>query len=148
MRTKLMILIASVILPLTLLTACNSGKKNNVEQFEEKAFYSGGLKYETLVKLSINSKGEVTGTVTANEYGMEGEPISFTGTLSNGEINVKFNSDPPVVGAASEWTNMPWRIEERDGKDVLIITFYAMDYETEEWGNSEYEFEEVNEQVN
>ncbi|MDD3739350.1 MAG: hypothetical protein PHP31_08680 [Lentimicrobiaceae bacterium] len=148
MRTKLMILIALVILPLTLITACNSGKKNNVEQFEEKAFYSGGLKYETLVRLSINSNGEVTGTVTSNEYGIEEEPVSFTGTLSNGEINVKFNSEPPIVGAASEWTNMPWRIEEREDKEVLIITFYAMDYETEEWGNSDYEFEEVSEQAN
>lgn len=39
--------------------------------------------------------------------------------------------------------NIPWRIEAREGKEVLIIPFYAKSYETFEWRDTEYVFEAV-----
>lgn len=144
MKTKLMMILIAAVMPVTLLTACNSGKKSNMEQSVQKEFYSEGLKYFTRVKMSIESDGKVTGTVASIEHGEEEFlTTSFSGTFTNGEIQVIFDSEPPVVGANSNWTDKPWRIETKEGKEVLIIPFYAKNYETNEWGDTEYEFEAV-----
>jgi hypothetical protein len=141
MKTKLMVFLIVAFMPITLLIACNSGKKSNAKKSVEKEFYSGGLKYETRVKMSVAADGKVTGTVKSNEYGVDGDAVSFSGTFTNGEIQVIFDGEPPVIGSNSNWTDKPWRIEVREGEEVLIIPFYAKNYETNEWEDMEYEFE-------
>ncbi len=143
MRTKLMMFLFVAVMPIALFASCSSGKKSNAKQPAEKEFYLSGLKYETRVKMSIEPDGKVSGTVTANEYFVDGETVSFSGTFTDGKIEATFDGEPPVVGAASSWTDKPWRIEAREGKEVLIIPFYAKSYETFEWRDSEYVFEAV-----
>lgn len=143
MKTKLLLFLIAALMPITQLTACHSGKKSDTGIPVEKAFYLGGLKYETWVKLSIGTDGKVSGTVASNEYFVDGETVSFTGMITDGLIEVTFNGEPPVVGDNSEWTDKPWRIEEREGKEVLIIPFHAKSYETFEWEDTEYEFEAI-----
>lgn len=144
MRKFLLVFILIAITPITQLFACNLSK----EQPNGKVFYLAGLKYETYIKINIDANKKVSGTVKSNEHGLEGETVSFVGTLKKGKIKVKFNGKPPIVGAASEWTNKPWRIKEKEGKKLLIITFYAKNYNTSKWENMDYEFEEISEQKN
>ncbi|MDI9522522.1 MAG: hypothetical protein QM237_04615, partial [Bacteroidota bacterium] len=66
MKTKLLLFLIAALMPITL-TACHSGKKSDTGTPVEKAFYLGGLKYETWVKLSIGTDGKVSGTVASNE---------------------------------------------------------------------------------
>ncbi len=141
MKTKLMLFSIAVFMPIALLIACNSGKKGNADFSVEKEFYLSGMKYETRVKMSIGEDRRVTGTVSSNEYGVDGEAVSFSGTITNGDIQVIFHGEPPVIGANSIWTDKPWRIEVREGKELLIIPFSAKNYETNEWEDMVYEFE-------
>ncbi len=143
MRTKLLMLLIVAVMPLTWLFACDLSKANKTEQAVTKEFYWAGLKYEVCVKLSFEADGKLTGTISSNEYFQEGETVSFAGTFTDNKIQVKFNEEPPVVGAASEWTEKPWRIEQKDGKEVLIIPFFVKNYDTMEWEDTEYIFEIV-----
>ena len=139
---------------LAMLTTCGGGQKQeqSSEQTDkqlttpvEKQFYTGGLKYETTIQIIIESDGKLTGTVTSNEYGMENEAetVSFSGTQTDGKINVKFNGEPPIVGDASEWTDKPWQIVKKDGEEMLVIIFNSKNYETDEWEETEWEFENI-----
>jgi hypothetical protein len=143
MKTKLTAFFVAATMSLMFLTGGHAHAQSGGEQIAEKEFYLGGLKYETRVKLSIKADGQVSGTVASNEYGLEGETLPFTGKLTDGKIHVIFKGEPPVVGAASDWTDKPWRIEVREGQEVLIIPFYAKNYDTMEWSDTEYEFEAV-----
>lgn len=133
-------------------TACGGGQKQEQSKEQnnkpltipiEKQFYLGGLKYEITIQIFIESDGQVSGTVTSNEYDMEAEAetVSFSGTQTDGKINVKFNDEPPIVGDKTEWLNKPWKIIKKDGKEILVITFYDMNLVTYQWDEGEWEFE-------
>jgi hypothetical protein len=114
-------------------------------QTESKCFSNDGLKYRTVVKFSIAKDNKIRGTVVSDEY--EDTPIeqaSFTGTKIGNTLKVKFNGKPPIVGAASEWTNKAWTIKKVNGAEKLIIVFYAKNYETNKWSNTDCEFDPCN----
>ena len=81
MKTNLMVLVLIAVMPITYLLACNSNKNISTGQPNEKVFYLAGLKYETHIKLNIEANGKVSGTVTSNKHGLDGETTSFVGTL-------------------------------------------------------------------
>lgn len=110
-------------------------------QSESKCFSNGGLKYRTTVKFTINADNTINGTVVSDEYDeTQLEQASFTGTKTRNTFKVKFSSTPPMVGAASEWTNKVWTIKRINGVETLIITFNAKNYDTNKWRNTHYEF--------
>jgi hypothetical protein len=105
-----------------------------------KCFSNDGLKYRTTVKFTINNN-KLNGTVASDEYDDTAiEQTSFTGTKTGNTIKVKFNGKPPVVGAASEWTNKAWTLKKVNGVEILMITFYSKDYDTNKWSNANCEF--------
>ncbi|NTW20957.1 MAG: hypothetical protein HGA42_15765 [Nostocales cyanobacterium W4_Combined_metabat2_030] len=110
-------------------------------QTESKCFSNGGLKYRTTVTLIINTDNTISGTVVSDEYDdIPVEQSSFTGIKTRDKLKVKFSGTPPIVGVASRWTNKAWTIKKTDGIDMLIITFYAKNYDTNKWSNTNYEF--------
>jgi hypothetical protein len=114
-------------------------------QTKNKCFSNDGLKYRTSVKFKISADNKISGTVVSDEY--EDTPIeqaSFTGTKIGNTFKVKFNGKPPVVGAASEWTNKLWTIRKINSVETLVIIFNAKNYDTNKWSNTNYEFAPCN----
>lgn len=146
--------IVALIVTFSILIACNNNQKKPTQSLAqddksqvisfEKQFYLGGLKFETTINLIVQADGKVSGTIKSNEYENEDDvqTVDFSGTLSDGSINIKFNGEPPLMGAASEWTDKPWRIVKKGDNDILVIIFDSKNYETNEWEETEYEFEE------
>lgn len=111
-----------------------------MKEADKKCFASDGLKYNTVVNLSMGET-DFVGTFTSEELESgKKETADFTGTISGREMIVKFKGNPPVVGAASEWTDKPWKIETKNGKENLLIIFNAKNYETNKWQEMQYEF--------
>lgn len=107
---------------------------------EKKCFANDGLKYKTVVIFFLGGN-IVMGNVTSEELDSgKKETTEFTGKLEENRITVKFKGNPPVVGVASEWTDKPWRIETKNGKENLHITFNAKNYESNKWEETDYEF--------
>lgn len=106
----------------------------------KSCFSNDGLKYNMVITLFI-SGDTVTGNVSSTELdsGKE-EKTTFTGTADGNKLTIAFSGKPPVVGAASEWTNKPWMIENTAGVEKLLITFNAKNYETNQWQEMVYEF--------
>jgi hypothetical protein len=114
-------------------------------QTESKCFSNDGLKCTTTVKFSIDQDNKISGTVVCFEYeDMPKKQSSFTGTKTGNTLKVKFSGKPPIVGTASEWTNKAWTIKKVNGVEKLIIVFYAKNYETNKWSNTDCEFDPCN----
>jgi hypothetical protein len=107
----------------------------------KKCFSNDGLKYNTVITVNYISTSEVDGSVTSQEMGSDKkEVVKFTGKVSGDKLTIKFDGKPPVIGDASEWTNNPWSIDNKVGKEKLHIIFNAKNYETNKWGDTSYEF--------
>ena len=109
-----------------------------------KCYSNIGLKYKTVITINIGSS-EVSGNVTSEELGSgKKETTAFEGTFLNDKFTIKFKGTPPVIGAASEWTDKPWTLELLEGKgqwlEKLHIIFNAKNYETNKWSDTDYEF--------
>jgi len=123
--------------------------KVEMKEAEKNCYANDGLKYAMVVTIySAEGENTVLGNVTSEdlESGKK-ETAEFTGTKDGDKITVKFKGNPPVVGAASEWTNKPWKIEKMTGKgntpETLHIIFNAKNYDTNKWKDTEYIFAAV-----
>jgi hypothetical protein len=118
--------------------------KVEIKEAEKKCFANEGLKYKTTVEFKMGET-DFTGTVTSEEL-ESGKKVTadFTGVISGKKMIVKFKGTPPVVGAASEWTDKPWTIEKVEGKsqlkEKLHIVFNAKNYDTNKWEDTDYKF--------
>lgn len=121
-----------------------NNKKANQESQLEKCFYVAGLKYEVTIRLTEQPDGKVIGSVISDEYETQQLSANFTGTISEGKINVKFQGEPPIVGDRSEWLpDKPWRLETKNGKEILVITFNYQNFDTNKWEATDWEFEKI-----
>jgi len=96
-----------------------------------------------MVVTFYSAEGENTllGNVTSEDLGSgKKETAEFTGTKDGDKITVKFKGNPPVVGAASEWTDKPWIMKKEGGKETLKIVFNAKNYESNRWEEINYDF--------
>lgn len=110
---------------------------------EKKCFTSDGLKYKTTINLTMGET-DCIGTVTSEELESgKKESADFTGVISGEGMIIKFKGEPPVVGAASEWTNNAWTIKKKGSKETLYIIFNAKNYETNKWEDMDYQFEQT-----
>lgn len=110
-----------------------------------KCFSNEGLKYATVITIIFGEGNAISGDVTAQELGTDAkQTVKFSGTRNGNTLSVKFAGEPPVVGAASQWTGKPWTMEEGEGKsngkEKLHIPFNAKNYETNKWEDTHYEF--------
>lgn len=106
----------------------------------EKCFTNPGLKYETVITL-VTDGNELSGNVKSTELETtKAEQVNFTGTADGNKLTITFQGNAPVVGASSEWTTKPWVLENAEGKEKLLITFNAKNYETNKWQEMVYEF--------
>lgn len=114
-------------------------------QTQNKCFSNDGQKYRTSVKFKINVDNKISGTVVSDEYDETPiEKASFTGTKIGNTFKVKFSGKPPVIGAASEWTDKVWTLKRINGVETLVIIFNAKNYGTNKWSNTSYEFAPCN----
>jgi hypothetical protein len=135
---------AAVITPTPSVDTPPTSPKTEVAN-QQKCFGNEGLKYETVITLNYSSASEVAGTVTSQEMGSNKKEIAkFTGTADGGKLNITFEGKKPIVGDASEWTNKPWTIDNKSGKEKLLIVFNAKNFETNKWADTDYEFDLVN----
>jgi hypothetical protein len=103
-------------------------------------FASDGLKYKTVVSMTIEGNA-VVGNVTSEELeSNKKETTEFAGTIDGNKLTIKFKGTPPVIGASSEWTDKPWNIKKDGGKETLHIIFNAKNYETNKWEDTDYQF--------
>lgn len=115
----------------------------------KKCYASDGLTYKTFITLVFDGlKNEVSGNVTSEELETgKKETTQFEGTSDGVKFTIKFKGNPPVVGAASEWTDKPWTIEQLPAKgeftEKLHIIFNAKNYDTNKWENTDYQFNQV-----
>jgi len=108
-----------------------------------KCFTSDGLKYKTTINLNMGD-ADCLGTVTSEELESgKKESADFTGVISGEGLVIKFKGEPPVVGAASEWTDKIWTIKKTGNKETLHIIFNAKNYETNKWQDMDYEFQQA-----
>ncbi len=125
-----------------------SGITENKICFENK-----GLKYTVSITLIITGN-KASGSVSSEEIGNnrlggngEIQKVPFKGRISGDSIFVTFKGTPPVAGSASEWTELPWRLQNNRsaGKamQILVIPFQARNYDTNQWELTEYFFEEI-----
>lgn len=106
---------------------------------ETKCYSNEGLKYETVITVAFNGN-TVSGNVMSRDLGDDKkETVKFSGTRDGNTLLVKFEGQPPVVGAASEWTNKPWKLETT-GKETLHIPFNAKNYDTNKWEETDYAY--------
>jgi hypothetical protein len=107
---------------------------------EKKCYVNRGLKYTTIITIYIGDS-EVIGIVNRIdlESGRE-ERTTFTGPRNGDKLSIKFDGTPPVIGAASEWTNKPWTLKKEGAKKILHIIFNAKNYDTNKWENTDYQF--------
>ena len=119
--------------------------KVEMKEAQKNCYANDGLKYATVVTIySAEGENAVLGNVTSEdlESGKK-ETAEFTGTMDGDKITVKFKGNAPVVGAASEWTNNPWKIVKKEGKgntESLSIIFNAKNYDTNKWKDTEHLF--------
>lgn len=106
----------------------------------ERCFSNDGLKYTTTITL-FTEGNTIRGNVKSTDLksGKE-EKTKFTGTIEGKNLSVSFRGTPPVVGAASEWTEKTWTLENTGGTEKLLINFKAKNYETNKWEEMVYEF--------
>ncbi len=110
---------------------------------DKKCFANDGLKYKTVITLFYSSN-KIAGNVTSEELESGKKEISkFGGTMNGDKLTIKFEGTPPVIGAASEWTDKPWIIKINGGKETLHIIFNAKNYNTNKWQDTNYQFEVV-----
>lgn len=106
----------------------------------KKCFSNEGLKYNTTITI-FTEGNEVRGNISSVETGSGTEQkAKFTGTREGNTLTVTIRGNAPLVGDASEWTNKPWTIETKDGKEKLLIPFNAKNYDTNKWQEMIYEF--------
>ena len=115
------------------------------ETYDRKCYANEGLKYRTVIMLNYSSANELTGSVSSQELeSNETEVAKFTGTIEGDKITVQFSGTPPVIGAATEWTEKPWTLKEVVGKsdymENLRIVFNAKNYDTNKWEDTDYVF--------
>ncbi|MEK7226353.1 MAG: hypothetical protein AAB221_11845 [Bacteroidota bacterium] len=119
--------------------------KVEMKEAQKSCYANDGLKYATVVTIySAEGENTVLGNVTSEdlESGKK-ETAEFTGTKDADKITVKFKGNAPVVGAASEWTDKPWKIVKKEGKgntESLSVIFNAKNYDTNKWKDTEYLF--------
>ncbi len=107
----------------------------------EKCFVSDGLKYKTTITIIFEEK-IIVGKVTSEELGAGiKETSKFAGTMKGDQLDVIFETEPPVIGDASRWTKLPWSIKKNGKKEILQVIFNAKNYETNKWGDTPYEFQ-------
>lgn len=107
---------------------------------EKKCYANDGLKYNSVITLFFGNN-EVAGNVTSEELESGKKEMSkFGGTMNGDKLSIKFEGTPPVIGAASEWTDKPWIINKEGGKATLLIEFNAKNYETNKWEKTNYQF--------
>jgi hypothetical protein len=106
----------------------------------ERCFSNDGLKYATTITI-FTEDSRIRGNVKSTdlESGKE-EKTKFTGTVDGNKLTVDFRGAPPVVGAASEWTDKTWTLDNTGGTEKLHIIFKAKNYETNKWEEMVYEF--------
>lgn len=108
---------------------------------EKKCFENMGMKYLVRVEIDINGT-TVTGNIMSKDLGSNQQSAAtFTGTLKENNLTIKFAKQAPVVGDASEWTDKPWKLVKNGSKEKLLIPFDAKNYETNKWQTKDYEFE-------
>jgi hypothetical protein len=114
--------------------------KVEVKNAMNKCFANDGLKYKTVINLSIGET-DCIGIVTSEdlESGKK-ESTGFTGTISGDKLTIKFKGTAPVIGSASEWTDKPWSLKKDGGKETLHIVFSAKNYDTNKWKDTDYLF--------
>jgi hypothetical protein len=107
----------------------------------QKCYSNDGLKYSTVITINYSAGADVTGSVVSKDLESDKkEAAKFTGTVAGDKLTVKFVGKPPVMGAASAWTDKAWTIN-KSGKEKLIIVFNAKNYDTNKWADTNYEFE-------
>ncbi len=107
----------------------------------QKCYSNEGLKYATVITINFSAGADVTGSVVSKELETDKkEAAKFTGTVAGDKLTVNFVGKPPVMGAASAWTDKPWTIT-KSGKEKLTIVFNAKNYDTNKWADTDYEFE-------
>ncbi|MCY7311051.1 MAG: hypothetical protein LH619_09750 [Chitinophagaceae bacterium] len=112
-----------------------------MQSAEQKCYRNDGLKYSTVITINYSAGADVTGSIVNQDLETDKkEAAKFTGTVTGDKLTVKFVGKPPVMGAASEWTDKPWTIN-KSGKEKLIIVFNAKNYDTNKWAHTDYEFE-------
>lgn len=114
---------------------------------QKRIYVNEGLMYVTVIILDVKEDGQLFGKISSIDYNFIDDDNDdrhhksfFRGTLSDDKIKVQFESDPPVVGANSNWTDDDWRIEIIDDVETILIPFYAKNHETFEWSLTDYEF--------
>lgn len=112
-----------------------------------RIYQSDGLKYRVTILLDISKNGSFIGKVTSVDYVFleDDDDENYHTSLIEGEIkgnklSVVFEDDPPIVGDKSIWTDHDWEIKIIEGVETLVIPFDAMNYETDEWSITYYEF--------
>jgi len=107
----------------------------------QKCYSNDGLKYSTVITINYSAGADVTGSIVNKDLETDKkEATKFTGTVAGDKLTVKFAGTPPIMGAASQWTDKPWTIS-KSGKEKIVIVFNAKNYYTNKWGDTNYEFE-------
>jgi len=125
-------------------SAAENTETTAIETTGEKCFTNEGLKYATSITINFTAGKQVTGKVSSTELGTgEKQVAKFSGTYEDGQLMVQFAGTAPIIGAASEWTSKPWKLDNSPDKEKLLIIFNAKNYDTNQWGETEYTFAPV-----
>ena len=116
-----------------------------VQMSVAKRCYSNlGLKYEVTVILEYKTDTTFTGQVISRNLETDLDEITpITGRSKNGNLLITFTGNAPVIGAATEWLDKPWRIEKTNAKspdeEMLHIPVKAKNYENNKWEETVYD---------
>ena len=106
---------------------------------DTECWFNPGLTYDVTVELDYKTSTNFTGHVKSeNLQTNEIEIAQFTGTESENKLTIIFKDKPPVVGAATEWTDKKWYFEKAVAKNStsptqLVIPVQAKNYQTNKW---------------
>lgn len=111
-------------------------------QTESKCFQNESLQGKSVVNFTANGQ-TISGTYSVEISGEaeSAKTYEFGGSLKGKSITVLFEKNVLPDVAPSSIKNVIWTLENKGGEEVLQITFYGKNYQTNKYANYIAEFE-------
>ncbi len=118
-------------------------QKVDITNAVQQCYVNEGLRFETTVTIYIGTDKTV-GIVAAEDL-QSGElkKTGFEGIKRGDTIFAKFTGEPPPSGDHSEWLVTPWIMKKKNGMEVLVIAFNALDFKTNKWKTTNFDFDKI-----